>query len=297
MARRTAMAAMSEDDVNEAARMFYAGMIPLRAAAWCLLRRRAEEGIELTSSDLADRLGIHAKSASRTLGELRRFALLDAPGTTKTVAGEVTISVTSDDCKVTNLVTGTHQRVTEMVTPPEPPYKDSGIDRERLTDGAVTNSVTCSSHQSEDISRARAVLAGNIQTEPLAGALSRSAHLDRVRALASDGWRLESAARKFLDPCEVGDDIRARRNTDSQLKYLLRIAENLSEPYEPRPVVPMRATGTAGPPPRYVPPSVARREEQRARNQRLIAEAEARERAEASGVRREDQHHRSEHQR
>lgn len=245
------MRAMKDDDVNEAAELHRMGVLNLRAAVWALARFRRQKGRDATPAEVIERFGASRTNAYRVVSEVR--LALDS------IHREFPDSGISACVETDPGGHATHQPIPESGIPgfPETGTKIPGIrdgihirysessERDRYT-GEIPGFRETGTRLCDDLRRACELLAGNLQTEPLAGALSRSAHLERVRALAADGWRLESAARKFLDPCEVKASIRASRNTDSQLKYLLAIAGNLDGPFEPGPAAPLRPTGTAG---------------------------------------------------
>jgi hypothetical protein len=121
----------------------------------------------------------------------------------------------------------------------------------------------------EDIAAAVEVLSGHPNTGHVAGYLCQQSAAADVVAVASDGWRLASAARKFCSS-EIEHEVRCRR-ARTAFKYLMGIARDLAGPWEPRPVAPAaprprRAPRGGGPP--------SKREDYAAWREKLMADLE-----------------------
>lgn len=236
------MIAMRWADIEHATDLYRRGALPLKALAWAVARFRAQEDAEVSAADLMSIAGASKSAAYRAIAELR-LALAAPPER----IGDSRSPGFPDSRKA-------GKSVPETGNPPTPPYKET---EKEVIDTGDAEFPTCGNGLSEGFRRAVGVLGENLQTEPLSGYLSRNAHLPELRALADDdgdgryppGWRLESAALKFLTP-GIPDNVRSCRNLRGTLGYFLAVARGLRSPYAPPSLA---ATGTddpAPPPPR-----------------------------------------------
>lgn len=254
------MLPMNAPDLYEAKAMHRAGLLPLRAAAWVLVRYREQiPGRTATADEVVETFGCHRVSAFRALREIRAFQVAASDATHKPVA-ETDTGVRSSDIgySATTPVAESATQSSGIGYPPTPPYKERELGND--THIGVAESAT---RLWDGICGAVAILRENLQTEPLGNYLSRNAHLPEVRSLAEDtgkdgehpaGWRLESAAMKFLSP-RIPDDVRSCRDCRASLNYLLAIARGLTAPYVPPSLA---ATGAD---PRPQSPAARRRSE------------------------------------
>lgn len=253
----TAMVAMREDDVNEAAELHRRGVLNLRAATWALAVFRRQRGKELTPAEVMKRFGASRTNAYRVVSEMK-FALESTHRRfPETGTGE-------EENKDSRPPGSTHQEFPETGTETHKPfpdsrnpgfpesgticpgnrdgshYMDSGIQGEIDIRGPRQQAPLAGTGGEAGWVRAAAILSESPQAYPLGDYLARNAHLDEVRSLSEDtakgkypaGWRLESAALIFLSP-RTPDDVRSCRNCRASLNYLLQIARGQTRPYVP----------------------------------------------------------------
>lgn len=245
---------MKENDVIEAAELYRMGVLNLRAAVWALARFRRQKQKRVTASEVMERFGASRTNAYRVVSEVN--LALDS------IHKPVPETGTDEPPETDSEPSRTHQPVPETGIPgfPEtgteiPGNRDSihiryseSSERERYI-GEIPGFRETGTGLCDGLERARRILAENLQAEPLSGYLSRNAHLPEVRALAEcdgdgrypAGWRLESAALKFLSP-RIPENVRSCRDCRASLNYLLSIARGLTEPYTLPSLAP---TGTA----------------------------------------------------
>lgn len=255
----TRVAPMRDDDVSNAADLYRAGFLPLKAAAWALARWRWQDsGRELTAEEVMKRFGASRSASYRVVSELKEAFNLESNASTVQDIGTDASTVQDIGTKIPETRTSSPAYRDDSVPEIGTESYTRDLQEEDIYPGGVPKCGTV-----DAIEAGARVLAENLQTDPLACYIRRCAHLPEVAALASDPWRLESAALRFLSP-STPEDVRGCRNLRASLNYLLSIARGLRAPYVPPSIAAAEADpGTNGehrppPPPRPRNPRLPR---------------------------------------
>lgn len=255
------MIAMKRDDIDIFARLHrlnpHATTAFDVAVAMLLFRSQLPGDSEVPKvrpKDIQDRLGITYDNARKALK--RASDALDSLGMASMQPDD---NHPDDNRPVGRSSTGrssTGKPDDNRPVPPHPPYKDQEGEREREIGGKISGPRTNGNRLTAGLREAIATLGENLQTDPLATYLARNSHLPEVRALAEcdgdgkypAGWRIASAALKFLSP-RVPDNVRSCRDCRASLNYMLSIARGLDAPYTPpslSPTAPGAAASAGG---------------------------------------------------